>query len=42
MPGVVVFADRLRVTALRRRADHFNRTDECYPCAGGWSGGGGV
>jgi hypothetical protein len=42
MPGVVVFADRLRLTALRRRADHFNRTNEFYPCAGGWEFGGGM
>ena len=34
MPGVVVFAHRLRLTALRRRADHFNRTDEFYPRTG--------
>jgi hypothetical protein len=40
MPGVVVFADRLRLTALRRRADHFNSANECYPGAGGVQGEG--
>ena len=42
MPDVVVFNGRLRITALRRRADHFNSANESYLRAGGWEFGGGL